>query len=328
MTFCQNSIYEVDRRRDSIMLKFLPCALLVLTISLCHGRRLHKRQDSEPVVVAARPPPKPPATEAPPPVPPAPTVQPQVPEQQPVQPQVPLQPQPPQQPIAPLQGAVLGLSPEGTPVLLQAPQQPRLTQQQWRHLFSPPRNFAPGFEAKPIPEDASLNQPRVQWIGAEQQQPVDPAVLGANGKQVPLQQLNLGVIRPQEQQSAKSNQLRLSGIPPPDQQAPSDEELKQRILEQAIRSQVNTAGRDREAFLARINVTGNHDAAKEFVRQLKNLSDFQEKQPFASVDVMKGLINAEISLAVDNWILNEEIAGQMAATFGKTLDHGSCRTHT
>jgi len=95
-------------------------------------------------------------------------------------------------------------------------------------------------------------------------------------------------------------------------------ELRQRI-QQALLAQSN-AGRDRAAFLAKINVTGDAGAANEFVRQLKNLSEFLEKQPFVTVDLMAALINAELQLAVDNWIINEEVAGQIAATFGVHRD--------
>jgi len=141
-------------------------------------------------------------------------------------------------------------------------------------------------------------------------------------------QPNLAVIRPQDQQQS---QIKLQSFPPqqtslqaqsqalqpgPDPNIPPDQqELRQRI-QQAINTQVQgTAGRDREAFLAKINVTGDQVAAREFIKQIKNLTEFLEKQPFLTVEVMKALVNHEIQLIVDNWIINEEVAGQIAASF-------------
>jgi len=69
--------------------------------------------------------------------------------------------------------------------------------------------------------------------------------------------------------------------------------------------------------LAKLNVTGDQAAAREFVRQVKNLTETLEKQPAAgaTVELMKELVNTEMQLAVNNWIMNEELAGQLAATF-------------
>jgi hypothetical protein len=199
-----------------------------------------------------------------------------------------------------------GIQPEQAAVLLQ---QPQLRQPEWHQSFGQKGAFAAGFEAKPIIEDPSLNQPKIQFIGAEQRQQQ------ADNSQP--QRQNLAVIRPQgEQDSSKPDQLKLLSVPPPPQRPDDQQELKDRIQQAALsQSQFNNAGRDREALLDRINVTGNHAAAEGFVGQLKRLNDFKETQPFASLELINGLINAELQLAVDNWIINEEIAGELAATF-------------
>lgn len=81
---------------------------------------------------------------------------------------------------------------------------------------------------------------------------------------------------------------------------------------------------ERERTLSRVNVTGVLPAADDFVRSLRNLSEFQKSEPLgAGNEPLIRLVNSEIDLAVRNWIINEEVAGELALTFGIARESAS-----
>jgi hypothetical protein len=75
---------------------------------------------------------------------------------------------------------------------------------------------------------------------------------------------------------------------------------------------------ERERLLSKVNVTGVQPAAGDFVKMLKTLSDQKKADPLSGLqnEPLTNLVNSEIDLLVGNWIINEEVAGEIALTFG------------